>query len=203
MSRRLVLLRHGRTTWNAIHRVQGQAESELDDLGHEQGAAAAGVLARLEPAVLWSSDSRRAQQTAAYLAAATGLPVRTDPRLREYFLGERQGLTHAEYAAAAPEEFDHFRRGNFDVVPGGEDAADVVARMSAALGELLELIPDGGVGVAVSHGAAIRDAVPALVGWPTEERTVLRGLDNCGWVVLDALEPGPLRLTAYNRVVTG
>ena len=70
-------------------------------------------------------------------------------------------------------------------------------------GELLDAVPDGGVGLAVSHGAAIRDAVPALVGWPTGERTVLRGLDNCAWVVLDALEPGPLRLTAYNRVVTG
>jgi probable phosphoglycerate mutase len=56
--------------------------------------------------------------------------------------------------------------------------------------------------VAVSHGAAIRDAVPVLLGWPVTERSALRGLDNCGWVELAQPEPGaPLRLVAYNRVV--
>lgn len=203
MSRRVVLLRHGRTSWNAVHRVQGQAESELDDLGRRQAADAARVLARLEPAALHSSDSLRARQTAGFLAEVAGLEVRPDPRLREYFLAERQGLTHAEYAALAPEEFEEFRRGNFDVVPGGESAEEVAARMVEAVADLLAAVPDGGLGVAVSHGAAIRDAVPALVGWPVTERAVLRGLDNCAWVVLDALEPGaPLRLTAYNRTVT-
>ncbi|MBZ5735897.1 histidine phosphatase family protein [Nocardioides sp. TRM66260-LWL] len=204
MSRRLVVLRHGRTSWNAVHRVQGQAESELDEVGRAQAAAAGAALARLEPAVLWTSDLVRARDTAAAVATATGLAARLDARLREYFLAERQGLTHAEYAAVAPEEFARFRLGDFDVVPGGETAAQVVARMSEALLELLALVPDDGVGVAVSHGAAIRDVVPALLGWPDAARSTLHGLDNCGWVVLDRLTPdAPLRLRAYNRVVAG
>lgn len=203
MSRRLLLLRHGQTSWNAERRVQGQAESELDETGQTQAAAVAPVLARLRPSVLWCSDSRRARQTAAYVAAATGLEARSDPRLREYFLAERQGLTHAEYEALAPEEFATFRRGDFDVVPGGETAVQVAERMCAALHELLARIPDGGVGIAVSHGAAIRDTVPAMLGWPAETRTSLRGLDNCAWVALDLVEPdGPLRLHAYNRLAS-
>ncbi len=198
---RLVLLRHGRTSWNATGRVQGQLDSELDETGHAQAADAAAALASLAPVALWSSDSVRARQTAAYVAKETGLDPTYDARLREYFLGERQGLTHREYAARHAEEFAAFRTGNFDVVPGGETAADVSSRMVAALRELLAGLAPGECAVAVSHGAAIRDTVPVLLGWPVEERSALHGLDNCGWVELDRAEPGaPFRLHAYNRV---
>lgn len=202
-ARRLVLLRHGRTAWNAERRVQGQLEAELDDTGHQQAAAVAPVIAALRPAALWSSDSARARQTAAYVAKETGLEPSYDARLREYFLAERQGLTHAEYAAAAPEEFALFRTGDYDHVPGGETAAEVSSRMVGALLELLASVGPGDVAVAVSHGAAIRDAVPVLLGWPVTERAALHGLTNCGWAELTQAAPGgPLRLVAYNRVVS-
>ena len=97
-ARRLVLLRHGRTAWNAERRVQGQLEAELDDTGHRQAATAAPAIAAMRPVALWSSDSARARQTAAYVAKETGLVPTYDRRLREYFLADRQGLTHEEYA---------------------------------------------------------------------------------------------------------
>jgi probable phosphoglycerate mutase len=199
--RRLVILRHGRTGWNAEHRIQGQLDVELDETGHTQAAAVAPRLASLRPVVLWSSDSARARQTAAYVAKETGLEPTYDARLREYFLGDRQGMTHTEYAELAPEEFAVFRQGDFDVVPGGEKAVEVADRMVAALRELIASVGAGEVAVAVSHGAAIRDAVPALLGWPVTERAVLHGLDNCGWAELRETTPGgPFRLLAYNRV---
>ena len=199
--RRLVLVRHGRTAFNAARRIQGQLDAELDDTGHAQAAAVAPVVAAMEPAALWSSDSVRACQTVAYLAKESGLDPVYDARLREYFLADRQGLTHEEYAAVAPEEFEAFRRGDFDVVPGGESAAVVSARMVEALTELLASVAPGDLAVAVSHGAAIRDAVPALLGWPVGERRALLGLDNCAWVELEEPVAGePLRLRAYNRV---
>ncbi len=87
------------------------------------------------------------------------------------------------------------------MVPGGENAADVAARMVSALTDLLAAIGPGQVAVAVSHGAAIRDAVPVLLGWPVTRRSTLLGLANCGWVELDQSDPGELlRLRAYNRV---
>ena len=46
--RRLVLWRHGRTSWNASQRFQGQSDVPLDEVGVVQAAAAARVLARLE-----------------------------------------------------------------------------------------------------------------------------------------------------------
>jgi broad specificity phosphatase PhoE len=200
--KRLVLLRHGQTAWNAARRVQGQLDVELDDTGHRQAAAVAAAVAAMGPDALASSDSARARQTAAYVAKETGLDPTYDPRLREYFLAERQGLTHDEYAALAPEEFAAFRSGDFDVVPGGETAARVAGRVVAAVRDLLASIDPGQLAVAVSHGAAIRDAVPVLLGWPTSERAALHGLDNCGWVELDEAEAGgALRMRAYNRVL--
>lgn len=202
--RRLVLLRHGRTAWNAERRIQGQLEAELDDTGHGQAASVAPVLAALSPVALWSSDSARARQTASYVAKETGLEPVFDARLREHFLADREGLTHTEYAALAPEEFAEFLRGNYDAVPGAETAAVVADRMVGALRELLAATAPGELAVAVSHGAAIRDAVPVLLGWPVEERAALHGLENCGWVELDQPEAaGPCRLRAYNRVAGG
>lgn len=198
--RRLVLLRHGRTAWNAARRVQGQTDVELDDTGHRQAAAVAPVIAAMRPAALWSSDSARARQTAAYVAKETGLDPTYDARLREYFLAERQGLTHDEYAALAPDEYATFRSGDFDVVSGGEKAEQVAGRVTAALRELLGSVAPGEVAVAVSHGGAIREAVPVLLGWPVTQRGTLHGVANCGWVELDEAEPGGrLRLVAYNR----
>ncbi len=198
--RTLVLLRHGRTAWNHTLRVQGQLDVELDDVGREQAAAAAAALAMLGPTLLWSSDLVRARATAHAVAEATGLAPTYDARLREFHLGERQGFTHDEYAATDPVEFEQFRRGHYDSAPGAEPTADVRRRMSEALHELLAALAPGETAVAVSHGAAIRVAVGAMLGWPDEQFHTLRGLANCGWVVLEEHpEIGALRLGAYNR----
>jgi glucosyl-3-phosphoglycerate phosphatase len=198
----LVLLRHGRTDWNAARRVQGQADSQLDSVGHAQAAAVAPVLAALGPAVLWASDSDRARSTASYVAAACALTPTYDARLREYSLGPREGLYHDEYEATAPEEYAAFVRANWDVIPGAEKRADVAARMTAALSEVTGSLADDSLAVVVSHGAAIRTAVVALLGWPPDEEQSLHGMDNCGWAVLRRRTPGERwRLRAYNRVV--
>ena len=198
--RHLVLLRHGRTAWNHAKRVQGQLDAELDHVGRAQAGAAAEAMVKLGPTLLWSSDLSRARATAVAVAAATGLELVLDERLREFSLGERQGLTHEEYAAADPVEFEQFRLGYYDAAPGGEPTTEVRARMRAVLLELLAALGPGETGVAVSHGAAIRVAVGALLGWPDDQFHTLRGLDNAGWVVIDEHpEVGELRLGAYNR----
>ena len=198
----LVLLRHGRTDWNAERRIQGQADSQLDSLGHRQAAAVAPVLAALSPSVLWSSDSDRARSTTSYLATAFALEPAYDARLREYSLGHREGLLHAEFEASAPEEYAEFVRANWDAVPGAEKLAAVAARMTAVLADVASATPPDGVAVVVSHGAAIRTAIAALLGWRPEDGLTLHGMDNCGWAVLRRRTPDSRwRLHAYNRTV--
>jgi glucosyl-3-phosphoglycerate phosphatase len=198
----LVLLRHGRTDWNAARRIQGQSDSQLDPLGHAQAEAVAPVLAELKPNVLWASDSDRARDTASYVAAACGLAPRYDARLREYSLGHREGLYHHEFEAEAPQEYAEFVRANWDAVDGAEKHAEVAARMTAALSEVAAAVPADGTALVVSHGAAIRTAVAELLGWPSEDALTIHGMDNCGWAVLRRRTPdAPWRLHAYNRTV--
>jgi probable phosphoglycerate mutase len=199
--RTLVLLRHGRTAWNHEGRVQGQLDVGLDEVGHAQAARTAPVIAALQPSVVWCSDLRRTRETVAPLATATGLEPTYDARLREFFFGEREGLSHAEFAEADPAGFAALRSGDYDAVTGAEPTVEVRARMREVLHELLAVLAPGQTGVAVSHGAAVRVATAALAGWPEPQFHTLRGLDNCGWVVLvEDREQGELRLAAYNRV---
>ncbi len=109
--RRVLLLRHGRTMWNAQHRFQGQADPPLDDLGRAQAYEVAALVAALKPDLILSSDAKRALQTAAPLGAITGLPVTSEPRFRERSLGHWEGLTRDDVAERYPDEFDDWMHG--------------------------------------------------------------------------------------------
>jgi probable phosphoglycerate mutase len=198
---RLVLLRHGRTAWNLEGRAQGHTDVDLDEVGRTQAAAVAPYIARYRPTTLWSSDLTRARRTAEAIAARTGLEIRTDARLREFDVGERAGLTVPEFAARYPDAYAAWRGGHVTGhVPGAETIAEVTGRMVPALREIWDTIEPGETTVVVSHGAALRVSLAALLGWPEEIGHGLRPLENCGWVTLtpDPAGSGP-RLASYNE----
>ncbi|MEV5003715.1 histidine phosphatase family protein [Nocardioides sp. LML1-1-1.1] len=197
-ARRIVLLRHGRTAWNAARRVQGQLDTELDETGLEQARAVAPLVAELAPVRIVSSDLARAAVTAQTVAKVCGLEPSYDERLREFRLGDLQGLTHDELEARDPAGFARFRGGDWDDLPGAETPAEVAARFTAALTDLAAGLGPGECGVAVSHGAATRTGVVAFLGWPLTVATDLRGLGNCGRVVLDERPSGAWALSSYN-----
>lgn len=197
----LVLWRHGRTSWNAAGRAQGHADIPLDETGHTQALAAASRLAELPLAAIWTSDLGRTVETAGYLERATGLVAVLDKRLREYDMGERQGLTIPEaterYGSGVITELDLQER---RIVPGAEITADVRERLNPALEEMLASLDPGGAGVVVTHGAALKIGLAGLLGWPVDQAQSLRGIDNCGWAIVTESGSGQRRLAAYNRV---
>ena len=91
MQRRLILLRHGQTTYNATNRMQGHLDSPLSETGLAQARSAAELVAKLGGSKIVASDLQRAANTAQIIADRLGLPVSTDARLRETHLGEWQG----------------------------------------------------------------------------------------------------------------
>lgn len=201
MSRRLVLVRHGQTAWNLEGRAQGHTDVGLDDAGHAQAEAMAPYVAAMVPARLVSSDLTRARQTAEHVAALTGLPVEEDARLREFDVGERAGLTVAEFADRFPREHAAWQAGHVTGhVPGAETPAEVVARAVPALEDLWAATEPGSTTVVVGHGACLRVSVLALVGLPAGSERHFRALDNCGWIVLDQdRHTGGPRIASYNE----
>src|SRR5690242_13082447 len=101
---RLLLLRHGESTWNVEHRWQGWADPPLTEAGQAQAAARARALAHdsFAPRVIYTSDLRRAARTAEIIAAHVEAPVIPDAGLRERFGGDWQGHTGADIDARWP-----------------------------------------------------------------------------------------------------
>ena len=199
---RLVLLRHGRTEWNVTGRFQGQAEVPLDEVGRQQAAAAAPLVAAFEPVSIFSSDLLRTCQTAEPLAALTGLEVQTDKRLREIHVGSWEGLLGEEIRARDPELAGRVWRGE-DVrrSPTGESPQEVADRVAEALTEIAETADDGATIAVVTHGLAGRVGACRFVGLPFEQWRLFGGLANCAWISLDRHRSGAYwRIETYNAV---
>ncbi|HPX36364.1 MAG TPA: histidine phosphatase family protein [Mycobacterium sp.] len=197
--RRLVLLRHGQTQSNADSRMQGQLDTELTDLGIAQAVAAADVLAKRQPLVIYSSDLRRAQDTAMELAAHTGQQVHLDPRLRETDLGDWQGMTHHEVDAEAPGARLAWRDDARWAPHGGESRIDVADRSVPLVAEIFDNEPEWGAAdcerpvVLVAHGGLIAALSAALLDLPVDSWPVFGGMGNASWAQLSGHGDGGFR----------
>jgi broad specificity phosphatase PhoE len=160
--RRLLLLRHGQSTWNADGRWQGQADPPLSALGEEQAYDAARRLRPGQFARVVSSSLRRALRTAVILAEALHLPVHVDPDLQEIDVGDWQGLTRAEIRAKAPDALADWSEGRSESTPGGELRTHLTDRAQAALLRAAASSSPGERVLVVSHGALIRNLDRAL-----------------------------------------
>ena len=187
---RVVLWRHGQTGHNLANRFQGQLDIGLDDVGRVQAAKAARMLARLHPTRLVSSDLSRAADTAAALAAVTGLEVETDPQLRELHAGAWQGLLRHEIEGRWPDEFAAWRRGDDVPIGGGERRSELAVRVSDAIERHTEQTEDGGVLVVTAHGGALRAGMLRLLGLPIEAWARFSGLANTHWALLERRRSG-------------
>jgi len=191
-ARRVLLWRHGRTAWNVEHRFQGQADPPLDEVGRDQVAEAAPLLAAFSPVAIVSSDLRRATETAQPLAELVGLPVALDRRLRERSLGRWEGLTRDEVGRRHPEEYAHWLAGREDCQHGSEPRSDLgeraVAALTATVGETVVL---------VTHSATAIALTGRLLGLPVPGWRAVGPLANCHWSELRLDEHG-WRLRAHN-----
>lgn len=165
--KRLVLIRPGETDWNLNGRLQGWVAIPLNGHGREQAARLANFIRNLGLSRLYSSDNRRAVDTAKILAQQLGFEPILDSRLRERNIGHWQGLTvpevHGWYAdeyaqlLADPENF---------VIPNGESMHMVKQRTKAALNDILkqaDVETDTITVGVISHTTAIRVMLSELI----------------------------------------
>ncbi|MGV9746589.1 histidine phosphatase family protein [Rhodococcus zopfii] len=203
--RRLILLRHGQTEYNATSRMQGQLDTELSELGRRQALAAAREIAAFEPLAVVSSDLRRAYDTAVALGDSAGLPVEIDPRLRETHLGQWQGLTHHDVDSVAPGARAAWRADATWAPPQGESRVDVARRSVPVVRELLDKYEQWGQRpiVLVAHGGLIAALTAALLDLPVDRWPILGGLGNTGWVRLSGYGEEPAwRLDVWNATAS-
>ena len=153
---RLILVRHGESTWNAEERLQGQLDPPLSERGREQSRALAEAVDGVPDERVISSDLARARETAELLGVR---PARVDPRWREIDVGSWGGRTAAEIDAQGGELTNW--RGGPRRAPDGESLEAFSARVGGAVDEL---VAAGGPWLVVCHGGCIRVAVAHVTG---------------------------------------
>ena len=150
----ILIARHGQSDWNVAKRWQGHADRPLTDKGREQARVLADRLAHIELDAVYSSDLRRAHETAAVVAESQSLELRQLQELREVDVGSWSGLTRAEAEKQFPEGFDRWKEG----FPGWTDGETYEAMTDRVLGAIRQISGehDGERVLVVAHGGPIR-----------------------------------------------
>ena len=158
----ILLARHGETDWNRDGRFQGWADPPLNEAGRAQARVLAEQLRHTPFDAVYSSDLRRAHETAEIVAAPHGVEVVTDPGLREVDVGSWSGLTRAEIEERFPDAERH----------DGETREQHLTRVLETV-ERIARAHNGGRILVVSHGASLRALRRHCVGAPVQR------LENC------------------------
>lgn len=148
----LWLVRHGETLWSREGRLTGWSDPDLTPKGQTQAAALRPWLSTGLFTAVYSSDSRRAAQTAR--RAHSDMPL-IDPRLRELNFGRLEGTRWDELGKNHQEAlvaFDDF------VAPDGESTAQMLGRLR----DFFDSLPPERY-LCFTHGGPIR-AVLRVVG---------------------------------------
>ncbi|RCV31507.1 hypothetical protein SETIT_6G183400v2 [Setaria italica] len=156
----VVIVRHGETSWNAARIIQGHMDAELNDIGRQQAVAVAHRLSKeVKPAAIYSSDLKRAAETAQTIARICNLPnVVFDPALRERHIGDLQGMKFQDAATERPEAYKAFmsHKRNQQIPGGGESLDQLSERCVSCLHNIVEKHKGERV-IVVSHGGTIRE----------------------------------------------
>ncbi|WGF87742.1 histidine phosphatase family protein [Marinivivus vitaminiproducens] len=186
--KRIVLVRHGESEWNAARRLQGQADIGLSERGRTQARALAPMVAALAPTLVLTSDLQRARDTASLL----GYPdARPEALLREQSVGIWTGEAIDGLKAGAPEDYRAWRAGTF-APEGAEDWATFCQRIDRALA--LALADGADTALVVCHGGVIRAALDLCLRL---EPARLIPVGPASLTVL-AFPDGSARLEAFN-----
>jgi broad specificity phosphatase PhoE len=184
----LWLVRHGESTWNIAGLAQGHNdEAELTERGLRQAADVAAQFGYRPVRAIYTSDLRRARQTAAAFAEVLGLTVYTDPRLRERSLGVLEGTAHEAIGPPVTGLADGLVI-DPDVRPAaGESVRDLYARAAAFCDDLVAGLRDGhgplpgltrtGDVLVIAHGGTVRVLDAYTRGVPVDQMT-WRPVDN-------------------------
>ena len=195
----IVLVRHGATDWNLQGRCQGATDRELNAVGIRQAREIAAALAAESIHAIYSSNLKRARQTADLIGRAHRLAVMIEDDVRELDHGDLEGLTFNEIKQNYPDFIRRWRTEPAELqVPGGERLIDVAERSWMGLNRIVERHPTAQTIAVVSHNFPILGIVCRITGTHLNHYRSFR-LDPCGITRLNQDGAGGWRVTAVNN----
>jgi len=199
MTVQIVLVRHGATDWNLQGRCQGATDRELNSVGVRQAEAAAAILHQESIHAIYSSNLKRARQTAESIAQPHNLPVVIEEDIRELDHGELEGLTFNQIKESYPDFIRRWRTTPAEVqVPGGERLVDVAERAWQGLNRIVERHPTAETVAVVSHNFPILGIVCRITGTHLNNYRSFH-LDPCGVTRLQCDDANHWSVTHINN----
>ncbi|WP_063534289.1 histidine phosphatase family protein [Burkholderia sp. MSMB1589WGS] len=172
---RLILIRHGQTPDTVAGRFCGARDPALTALGHRMAIEASRHPALRGVAVVVTSPSLRAQQTARHVADANRVPIVVDERLRELSFGAWEGRVPDDVR-----DEPAYRRWADDPAihapPGGETGLAVLARVTSAVRDAIAAFDDVAF---VTHKSPIRLLASFYGATPLSRFRLIAGIHAC------------------------
>ena len=157
---RLYIIRHGETEWNVLKRFQGRSDIPLNDEGRRLARITAEALREVPFSRIYTSQLKRAYETAMIIKADRDIPVIEEPRIIEIGFGEYEGLCCGKehYNIPDPDFMNFFEKPEAYKPPRGAEGIDELkARTADFLQEIVYNKDMENDTVLVStHGAALR-----------------------------------------------
>ena len=165
----LLLVRHGESQGNAKREFLGHTDKDLSPLGYQQAQRCAEFLAYEKIDAVYSSDLKRAYNTALPHANMRNMTVKTSKNLREIYAGNWEGMRVEDILAINSHEFIDGWRAEFGTfrIPGGESVPELAERIYNEIKTIAEENKGRTVLVAF-HAAAIRSFFGKILNIPPE-----------------------------------
>ena len=152
----LILVRHGETSYNRDHIIQGWLDIPLNENGICQAERTAEILRDESIDEIWHSDLQRAADTAhAIRKYHPDVPLYPYPQVREWKLGILQDRSYPELERDFPEYVRMLQNESVELsIPGGESRKEFQERVNQAFQELAERSPGKSL-LVVTHGGVL------------------------------------------------
>jgi phosphoserine phosphatase len=223
---RVILVRHGQSTYNAEKRYQGSSDdSVLTACGQEQAAQVGQLCAPIDLQAIYSSPLQRTAQTAEAILKQLinpgwpqqNLTIQLRPELREIDIPDWEGLPFTQVQTELASDYQHWidNPKTFQMAATGEVASTVASSAIATLAPPTFPVQDlyrradqfwrttlpkhqGQTILIVSHGGTIRALTSTALGIPIEQFHYLQQ-SNAGVTMLEFDQFWQARLTAMNQ----
>ncbi len=171
---RLLLVRHGETELQSSLRYWGKTDVDLGPIGLHQAEQLRDRLAMEKIDAIYTSELKRAAETAAVIAARQNLKVTPCPELKEVDFGRLEGLEFNEIHQQFPEiEKMWVTRDPALVYPDGESLTGFEERVAGFMSRLQTHRQDETV-LVVAHAGVVRTLICQLLTLGMQNRWSLR-----------------------------
>ena len=177
-------MRHGKTDWNLLHKLQGQTDIPLNDMGRKMAREAGERYKDIHFDVCYCSPLGRARETAKLVLEGRDVPVIIDDRLAEMGFGIYEGTEEVFEKPECPVRVLFFNPEKYEAVGGAESLESLIKRTSEFLEEVaMPLVNEGKDVLIMGHGAMNSEIIGNIRHKELKDFWA-EGIENCKLIKL-------------------